>query len=86
MDTEEALKIVRRVKPDFEIMVDRGGKLVDLLGIRHKNANPIKGQDLPRSASFLFTRDGRLIWHTLAQNYRVRPGPNEILAAARAKM
>ncbi len=71
MDPEEAIKIEKRVKPDFQILVDRGGKLVDLLDIRHKNANPIKGQDLPRSASFLFTRDGKLIWHTLAQNYRV---------------
>jgi len=86
MDSKEAIKIEKRVNPDFEIMVDRAGKLVDLLGIRHKNANPIKGQDLPRSASFLFTRNGKLIWHTLAQNYRVRPGPDEILAAAKARM
>lgn len=76
----------QHVKPDFDILVDRGGKLVDLLGIRHKNANPVKGQDLPRSASFLIARDGKLIWHTLAQNYRVRPGPDDILAAAKARL
>ncbi len=86
MDSEETIKIEKRVNPDFEIMVDRGGKLVDLLGIRHKNANPIKGQDFPRSASFLFTRGGKLIWHTLTENYRLRPGPDEILAAARVRM
>ncbi len=86
MDSEQAVKIEKDVKPDFEIMVDRGGKLTDLLGIRHKNANPIKGQDLPQSGSFLFTRKGKLVWHTLAENYQRRPGPDEILAAAKAKM
>jgi len=86
MDKAEAIKMKNHVKPDFEILVDRGGKLVDLLGIRHKNANPVKGQDLPRSSSFLFTRDGKLIWHILAENYQRRPAPSEILAAAKARM
>ncbi len=86
MDMEEAVKIKKDVKPDFEILFDRGGKLVDLLGIRHKNANPIKGQDLPQSGSFLFNREGKLVWHTLSDNYQHRPGPDEILAAAKASM
>lgn len=86
MDPEQAIKMEKTVKPDFAIMVDRGGKLVDLLGIRHKKANPINGQDLPQSASFLISREGKLIWQILASNYRVRPDPDEILAAARARM
>jgi len=86
MDPEEAIKMEKHVKPDFEIMVDRGGKLVDLLGIRHKNANPINGQDLPQSASFLINQEGKLIWHTLAENYQRRPGPDQILAAAKTRM
>ena len=86
MDPEYAIKMKKIVKPDFEIMVDREGKLVDLLGIRHKGGDPIKKRDFPQSVSFLISRDGKLIWHTLASNYRVRPAPDDILAAARAKM
>jgi peroxiredoxin len=86
MDPAEAIKMEKHVKPDFEITVDRGGKLVDLLSIRHKNANPVSGQDLPQSASFLFTRDGKLVWHTLAKNYQRRPEPDHILAAAKARL
>jgi peroxiredoxin len=86
MDPEQAVKMEKTVKPDFAIMVDREGRLVDLLGIRHKGGNPINGQDLPQSASFLISREGKLIWHVLARNYRVRPAPDEILAVARAKM
>ena len=86
MDPEQATKMEKTVKPDFEIMVDREGKLVDLLGIRHRGGNPINGQDLPQSASFLISQEGKLIWHKLAETWRVRPEPDEIFAAARAKM
>ena len=86
MDSEYAIKMQKAVKPEFEIMVDREGKLVDLLGIRDKGGDPIKKQDFPQSVSFLISREGKLIWHTLAKNYRVRPGPDEILATASAKM
>jgi len=86
MDPEQAIKMEMTVKPGFAIMVDRVGKLVVLLGIRHKGGNPINGRDLPQTASFLISRDGKLIWHTLASNYRVRPSPDEILAIARDKM
>ncbi len=86
MNSEQATKMEVSVKPDFAIMVDRDGRLVDLLGIRHKNANPINGQDLPQCASFLFSREGKLVWHKLAKTWRVRPGPDEILAAAKARL
>jgi peroxiredoxin len=86
MDPEQAIKMEMTVKPGFAIMVDREGKLVDLFGIRHKGGNFFNGQDLPQSASFLISREGKLIWHTLASNYRVRPSPDEILAITRDKM
>jgi len=59
---------------------DPDGRLLDLLGLRHQGAGP-GGTDIAQSASFLFAADGTLIWHHLAANYRVRPEPEEILAA-----
>lgn len=59
---------------------DPDGKLIDLLGLRHKGAGP-GGLDIAQSASFIFQPDGTLLWHKLAPNYRVRPEPDEVLAA-----
>lgn len=59
---------------------DTEGELLDLLGVRHLGAGP-EGGDIAQSASFLFAADGTLLWHQLAENYRVRPHPEEILAA-----
>ena len=38
---------------------------------------------LPRAASFLIDREGRVTNRWLAENYRKRPSPDEILAKAR---
>lgn len=76
----------KAVKAEFEITVDEGGKLVDLLGIRHKGANPIQGTDLPQVASFLFDSGGKVIWLKVGENYRVRPNPAESLDAAKAHL
>lgn len=39
--------------------------------------------DLPRAASFLLDREGRVSYRWLAENYRKRPLPDEILKKAR---
>jgi peroxiredoxin len=59
---------------------DPEGRLLGLLGLRHEGAGP-GGRDIARSASFLFEPDGTLLWHQVAANYRVRPEPEDILAA-----
>lgn len=59
---------------------DPEGRLLDLLGMRHEGAGPT-GLDIAQSASFLLDADAKLLWHELAPNYRVRPEPEEILAA-----
>ncbi len=71
------------VKATFEIAADEEGQLMDYLGLRHKGGNPIKKSDVPQIASFLFDASGKVIWSRVAENYRVRPYPGEILAAAK---
>jgi peroxiredoxin len=82
-DREESIKMKNAVKAEFEIAADENGELMDCLGIRHRGGNPIKGSDVSQIASFLFDRNGKVIWSKVADNYRVRPYPNEILAAAK---
>jgi peroxiredoxin len=84
MDREQAVKMKNTVHPDFKITVDEGGKLVDILGVRHKGANPMDGSDLPQVSSFLFDSQGKVIWLKISENWRIRPDPQEILDAAKA--
>ncbi len=74
----------KAVKANFEIAADEEGNLMDYLGLRHKGGNPIKGSDVPQTAGFLFDSNGKVIWSKVAENYRVRPHPEEILSAAEA--
>jgi peroxiredoxin len=64
----------------FEILSDEAGKLIDHFGMRH-----VKGKrgrsDLAQSSSFLLDQEGRVLWQRVAENYRVRPKPEEILTA-----
>ena len=64
----------------FEFLSDPEGQILDLFGVRHVDG---KGEtDIAQSASFLLDAEGRIAWKHVAENYRVRPNPSEILAAA----
>lgn len=64
----------------FEILSDEAGKLIDHFGMRHVKGK--RGQsDLAQSASFLLDQNGKVLWQRIAENYRVRPKPEEILQA-----
>lgn len=65
----------------FDFVSDPEGKLLDRLDVRHRGGNPENGGDVAQSASFLIAPDGRILWRKIAENYRVRPEPAEILAA-----
>ena len=66
---------------EFDFLSDPEGVLLDLFGIRHESGAP-EGGDIAQSASFLLDPEGRLVWQKVADNYRVRPRPAEILEAA----
>ena len=65
----------------FEFLSDPEGELMDAVGIRHQGGRA-DGADIAQSASFLVDPKGRVLWRKLAENYRVRPKPAEILRAA----
>lgn len=63
---------------EFSFLSDPDGQLMDLLDVRHA-AGRMDGVDIPQSASFLLTPDGKVVWYQLAANYRQRPLPEEIV-------
>lgn len=65
---------------EFDVLSDPEGRMLDLFGVRHVGG---KGaEDIAQSASFLIDSNGKVVWRRIAENYRVRPKPSEILAAA----
>ena len=64
----------------YEFVSNPDGELLDLFGVRHVNG--MGEVDIAQSASFLVDATGKLVWKKVADNYRVRPLPAEILAAA----
>jgi len=79
IEAPERNKLMRKAAgAQFEILSDETGKLIDHFGVRH-----VKGKagvsDLAQSAIFLLDKDGRVLWQRVAENYRVRPKPEEIL-------
>ncbi|RMI14385.1 MAG: hypothetical protein D6681_05280 [Calditrichaeota bacterium] len=83
-NAEAAQKMHRAVKASFPVLGEPTGRLMDVLGLRHKGGNPLTGEDIFQSASFLIDRNGRVVWSRVAKTYRVRPRPEEILEAAGA--
>lgn len=78
IEAPDRVKLMRKVTgAQFEILSDESGKLIDHFGVRHVKGKA--GRDLAQSASFLLDQEGRVLWQRLAENYRVRPKPEEIL-------
>jgi peroxiredoxin len=71
---------------DSAFIGDPDGKLLDPLGLRHVGGHPANKSDLARPASVLILRDGTLAWSSYAENYRVRPSPDRVIAAVEAAL
>jgi len=63
----------------FTVLSDPDLALTRALGLVHEGAGP-DGADIPRPASFL-VRDGEIRWRDLTDNWRIRPRPEQLLAA-----
>lgn len=64
----------------FPFLSDPAAELIDLFDIRHGGGR-VDGADIAQSATFLLDSDGTVLWRRIAENYRQRPEPAEILAA-----
>jgi peroxiredoxin len=52
------------------------------LGLVHAGAGP-EGRDVPKPATVVIDREGRVRWANYADNIQTRPDPDEILAVVR---
>lgn len=64
---------------EFPILSDPDLRLIDAYGLRHPGGHD--GHDIALSASVLIDRDGVVRWTFVTPNVRIRPVPDEVLAA-----
>jgi len=67
-----------RLGAGYRFLSDPEGRVLDLLNIRHRVANP-SGRDIALPTSILVDRDGVVRWIYEAADYRVRARPEEVL-------
>ncbi len=83
---EDLAKAEKKTGASFPFVGDPAGRLIDSFGLRHVGGHPLKGTDIARPASVLLGRDGKLLWTSYAENYRVRPTPEATLAAVKGAL
>ena len=72
-------EVVRDAGLEFPILSDPNLRVIDAFGLRHVAAHD--GRDIAHSASVLIDADGVVRWTHVTRNVRMRPTPDEILAA-----
>ena len=75
-DVEKLESLQEKLGTGVTLLSDPERKAIRAFGVLDKFG-------LPRAASFLVDRDGRVSHRWLAENYRRRPSPEEVLARAR---
>ena len=72
------MKMRKTARLGYELISDPKGQLMDLFGLRHPAGGP-GGIDIARSGSVLLDSGGRVLWYAVAENYRIRSTPAEVL-------
>jgi peroxiredoxin len=75
--------LARQAGLAYPILSDPELRTIDAYGLRHEHAGP-EGADVARSASVLIDADGVVRWTFVTTNIRVRPTPDEVIAAVDA--
>lgn len=78
---ERNRQVVEWLGLEFPVLSDARLEAIDAFGLRHRGASP-EGRDIARPASYV-VEGGRIVWRDLTDNWRVRPRPDDILAAVR---
>jgi peroxiredoxin len=75
--------LARQAGLAYPILADPELRTIDAYGLRHEHAGP-EGAHIARSASVLIDADGVVRWTFVTTNIRVRPTPDDVIAAVDA--
>lgn len=80
-DSVESLRIFKEEKLGFDVTLlsDAGRQVISQYGLMHPKGHG--GEDIARPATFIVDKEGVVHWVRVAQNFMVRPAPEEVLEA-----
>jgi len=77
---EANARLARDAGLDYPILSDPDLHVIDAYGLRHVGGRH-EGNDIAHSASVLVDGQGIVRWTFVTKNFRVRPAPDDVLAA-----
>jgi peroxiredoxin len=75
---EQNAKVVQELKLSFPILADTERRVLDAYDLRHEEGGE---GGIARPATFVIDGDGIVRWRNLTDNYRLRPSPDDVVAA-----
>lgn len=79
---EHNARLKARLGAGYEFLSDERGELLDALNIRQAHRS-VTGKDTAIPTQYLLDREGVVRWVYRAENWRIRPHPQEALRAIR---
>ena len=76
---EQSKKLAIKKRLDFSLLSDPDGRVIELFGLRHPDANPMGEADIARPATFVLDREGRIAWKIIPDNWRIRIRPQTLI-------
>ena len=76
---EQNAKVVQELQLSFPILADTERRVLGAYDLRHDGESPDGA--IARPATFVIDRDGVVRWRDLTDSYRLRPSPDDVLAA-----
>ena len=77
---DENGKLAEELGLEFRILSDADREAISAFGIRHEGKGP-DGGAIARPATFIVGPGAEIEWRDVTSNWRVRPGPDDILEA-----
>lgn len=74
-------RLQQRLRSRIRFLSDPEGRLLDALGIRHRNGNGLSGADIAFPTAVLVDGSGRIRWTFQSDTYRQRARPEQVFAA-----
>lgn len=81
---EQNAGVARDLGISFPILSDIDLKTTDAFRLRHDTKAMSDNEAIPRPATYIYGADGTVEWRSLTDNWRVRPQPDDLLAALAA--
>ncbi len=76
---EQNLKVSKKLGLGFPILSDEKREMIKAWGVVHPGGG--MGEDIARPATFLVGPDGKILWRSLTENWRVRVRPEYLFEA-----